>query len=303
MDSLDGHGRLTSSFFERNFFGIILVPLIAMVSITLLYPLLYALYTSFYKWNLFAAYLGKRFIGLAQYKKVFLDPAVTGAFLNTLLYMVLILPLQMVLGTWIAVLLEGLKKGRAFFQTIFLIPVVLPAVGVGIIFKIFLNTDMGLLPFFLKQLGFANFALLSDPFLAKLCIVGVHVWEATPSVAILVGAALRSLDRAPFESAIIDGANGWQVFRFITFPLIKPVIAVILLIGAMDVFRIFDVIFMLTGGGPSGSTESLFTYVVKYFSSFGEVGYSSAQAFVILAFIILMTVFISRALRPEEGTE
>ena len=224
---------LTSSFVERNFFVIILVPLIAVVSITLLYPLVYALYTSFYKWNLSAAYLGKRFIGLAQYKKVFVDPDLRAAFFNTLLYMVLILPLQMVLGIWIAVLLQGIRRGNRIFRTIFLIPVVLPPVGVGIIFKIFLNTDMGLLPFFLKHIGVTNYALLSDPFLAKLCVAMVNVWEAAPAVAILVGAGLASLDPAPFESAVIDGANAWQVFRLITFPLIRPVIAVVLLIGAI----------------------------------------------------------------------
>lgn len=286
-------------FAENKFYFLLLIPLLTLLSATLLYPLIYAFVTSFYKWNLARAFLGKKFVGFSQYIQIFEDEALIKALINTFFYMLVIVPLELILGTLIATLLQGKFLGKKIFQTILFLPVVLTPVGVGIIWKVLLNTDMGAIPYFLDVLGFKRYALLSDPLMAKFCIVVVDVWATTPFVFILVLAALSSLPQSPFEAGIIDGASKWQIFRYITFPLIKPVLSVVILIRAMDVFRIFDVIFILTGGGPVYKTESVFTHVIRYLSSYTEVGYSCAQAFFILVIIIVMSYIISKVLKSE----
>jgi multiple sugar transport system permease protein len=286
-------------FLEKHFFLILLIPLIVLLSITLLYPLIYAFITSFYKWNLHQPYIPKKFVGLSQYIQLFKDEYLLKALLNTVIYILAIIPLEMFLGILFALLLEGSFRGKNIFQMFLFVPVVLTPVGVGIIWKILLITDFGVIPYYLHRIGFPWWTLLSDPFFAKVCIIVVDAWANTPFVFIMILASLTSFDPSIKEAALMDGASKLQVFLYVTFPLIKPVIYVVILIRSMDVFRIFDTIYMLTSGGPVGRTESVGSFVIRYLFDYAEVGFSSAQAFFMLTITILMSLAISKAFKVQ----
>lgn len=291
--------KKTENFLERHILIILLVPLLATLCAVLLYPLGYSLVLSFCKWSIARPFLGKKFVGISQYLKAFRSGPFLISIVNTFIFTGAAVSIQLLLGIGIALLLHGDFKGRRVFQTILFIPVVLTPVGVGILWKILLNTDIGLIPYLLSRIGFHGISLLSNPLLAKLCIIMVDVWTETPFVFILVLASLKSLPLEPFEAAHIDGASPRQIFRYITLPLIKPVILVVLLIRVMDVFRIFDTIYILTGGGPGSATESVSTHTLRAMFQWFKTGYASALSFIILVIIMVISLALTRAFRVE----
>lgn len=291
--------KKTENFAEKHILIILLVPLLVTLCSVLLYPLGYSLVLSLCKWSIARPFLGKKFVGISQYIKAFKSGPFFIAIVNTFIFTGAAVSIQLVLGIGIALLLHGDFRGRGIFQTVLFIPVVLTPVGVGILWKILLSTDIGLLPYMLSRMGFREISLLSNPLLAKLCIIMVDIWTETPFVFIIVLASLESLPLEPFEAAHIDGASRWQIFRYITLPLIKPLILVVVLIRAMDVFRIFDTIYIMTGGGPGSATESVSTHTMRVMFQWFRTGYASALSFIILAIIVAMSLVLTKALRVE----
>ncbi|MCD6318546.1 sugar ABC transporter permease [Candidatus Aerophobetes bacterium] len=284
---------------ERHILIIFLIPLLLTLCAVLLYPLGYSLISSFYKWSIARPFMGKKFIGISQYVKAFKDELFISSVVNTFIFTGIAVSIELTLGIGIALLLAGDFKGKKIFQSVLFIPVVLTPVGVGILWKILLNTDMGLIPYLFSKIGFTGVSFLSNPILAKFAIIIVDVWETTPFVFIMILAALESLPPEPFEAAVIDGASRWQLLQHITFPLIKPIILVILLIRTMDIFRIFDTIYVMTGGGPGSATESVSTYTIRVMFEFFETGYASTLSFIILAIIIVMSLILTKIFKVE----
>lgn len=288
-----------SKWKEKNSAVLFMLPTLIVLSFVLLFPLLYSLVISLYQWSVARPFLGREFVFFQNYLIALKDPLFLKAIRNTFAFTFFAVTIEMVLGIAIALLLQGNFRGKTFFQTTLFLPVVLTPVGVGIIWRILLLTDVGLIPYLFELAGFEGFTFLSSPGLAMLAVIFVDVWQTTPFVFTLVSAGLASLPLEPYEAVKIDGATPLQSFFYITLPLLKPVIVVILLIRVMDALRVFDTIYILTGGGPGSATETVSTYIVRIAFQYFNTGYASALAYIVFIIIIAISYLIVKGFKVE----
>lgn len=278
--------RRSAIGYQTVFFAPAVVVLLAVY----IYPLVDAVRISFFQWSINRpAFI--RFIGIENYLTAATDLEFLRSILNTFTIGFSALAVQLVLGTGMAVLVAGSFRGKALFRSILFVPVVLSPVGIGAIWRILHNTDVGVVPYLISSLfNLQGFTILSNPHLARAAIVAADIWQATPFVFIMVLAALDSASVEQHEAALLDGATLWQTFAFVTLPLIKPVIVVVTLIRMMDVFQLFPKIFIMTGGEPGGATDVVSMYIVRYMLEFHRSGYSGALAVLTAAVVAVVTL-------------
>lgn len=280
-----------------------LAPMVAFLFVFELWPFLVMLDQSVHALSYTQPAMNGRFVGLDNYRKLVFDADFFQSVRLTLLFLLVALPLQFVLALGFSVLLSYHLRLKRYVLPLLLIPMILAPIVVGLTARLNLNPDFGLIGIILRDLGIAPTGVLSDGRSAFLTLVAVDVWQWTPFLVMVFVAAILSMPNEPFEAAEVEGANRWQVFRHITFPLLQPVIVVALLLRLTDSFKIFDQVFILTGGGPGASTElaTIFAYKVNFVS--WNLGYGSAVVAVlflisfILTFVLLklMTRFVREA--------
>jgi len=212
------------------------------LSITSLIPLSYSLGVSFTNLNLLRPGQPIQFVGLQNYSTGIRDGEFLTAAWNTILIVSVSLGLQLLIGLMLSLILSQERKGFRLWQTILLIPNIIAPVVVGVLWRLMFNPDYGIFKLGLAQIGIDK-PWLQNPIWAKFAVIIVETWTWTPFVMLTLIAGLKSLSDTPFEAARIDGASGLQIFRYITMPLLKPVIAVTLLLRLMDAFKMFDSIF------------------------------------------------------------
>ncbi len=264
-----------------------------------IYPMALGLKLSLYKWEL--ASIGHEvFVGFNNYLKIFHDSRLMESVQFTLLYAAVAVSVELVLGTLLAVVLNQPIKGMPFFSTILLAPIALAPVAVGIAWRFFMNTEYGTMSYLLQLSGIAKDQVwLAQVATAKWVLIGIDVWWATPFVMLVVLAGLKSLPQEPFEASVIDGASAWQTFWHLTLPMLKPVFLVVLVFRTMDALRVYDLVYVLTFGGPGASTSSLSFLIYRTGFKFYEMGYATAIGMLFLVFIILVTLGFVRLLRTE----
>jgi len=264
-------------------------PQVAAILAVVGIPVAYSLYLSFHRWKLTTFQAGVPFVGLDNYIQAVGDDGFWHSLELTIGFMVVALVVELVLGIGLAVLLEQVFRGRRAVLILLLLPMFVTNVVIGLIWRILLSYDFGLLNWLLSVLGLPKVAWLGDPGLALWSLVIVDVWNTTAFVALLVLAGLAAVPDEPRQAARVDGASAWQTFRLITLPLLKPVIFVAVVWRTIDLFRIFDVVYSLTGGGPYNATETISVYAYNQgFASF-NLGFASAISYLIilaLAFIL-----------------
>ncbi len=265
------------------------LPAIILVSIFLLYPIGFVLYISFHEWGI----LGKpEFVGFDNYVRIFKDKNFWTALGNTAYYLILAVPSQIGIGLLLAFLVN--KKNlfaRGVFRTIFFIPMSVSFVAAGIIFSWILTaTPMsGFLPNLINNLGL-QFPLwqTTDPGWAMVMIVLMNTWKSAGYCMVIYLAGLQSINNDYYEAAQIDGVkNDWQMFRFITWPLLAPTTFLLIVSTTIFTVRGFEPIFVMTQGGPAGATTTLVYYIFKKFPNL--MGVSSAAAIFLLLAIIMLT--------------
>jgi multiple sugar transport system permease protein len=222
---------------------------------------------------------------------------------HTLVFAVVALTLEFLLGLGLAVLLNKQIRGRSFFRAGLLVPMMLPTVVVGVIWRLMLNPNFGAVNGTLKGFGLNTAALTwtSSPRLAMFSIIAVDVWQWTPFMFLILLAGLQAIPQEPYEAALIDGSNAWQTFRHVTLPLLKPAILVALLLRTMDLLRVFDQVFILTEGGPGFATETLSLYIYRTAFRFSDFGYAAAMSFVLLLITNIISAFYIRILQAKES--
>ncbi|MBI3695359.1 MAG: sugar ABC transporter permease, partial [Acidobacteria bacterium] len=192
-------------------------------------------------------------------------------------------------------------RGRRVLRSILLIPMLLPPVVVAVIWRLILNPEFGVLNGTLRSLGFntAKLTWAASEKTAMLSVILVDVWQWTPFMFLLLLAGLQGLPVEPFEAAVVDGASGWQVFRRLTLPMLRPVIAIAVLLRGMDLLRVFDQIFILTQGGPGFATETVTLYIYRTAFRFYNFGYAAAMSFVLLVATTLIARAFLRVLKQQ----
>lgn len=277
--------------------------LLVMIGV-LIFPLIYSLNSSLFRWSIARPFLGNVFLGLGNYVDALSDPGFLRALANTVLFTLLAVTIEIVLGLGIAHLFIGSFAGKGFFETILFLPVVVTPVAVGVIWRILLQTDVGLVYYLLSLVTGKAVTILSNPVAAFAAIVLIDVWQTTPFSFVMLLAALESLPRDPYEAAYLDGANWHQRLRYLTLPLLKPVLMVVIAIRIMDALRIFDTIYILTGGGPGNATESVSTFAYRVAFQYFNTGYASALSYLTFLLTVLLTfgsllLFRSRHMRAS----
>lgn len=273
---------------ERYFPYLFFLPSVVFLVAIVIYPMLFAFDTSFRDWLMTNPEAGKTFVGLENYKMIMHDPRFWSDLGNTLYYTVLSVSASFSVGLGLALLMNGIVRGRSILRIIFLIPMVMTPIVVGFGFRFMFNYELGVLNYLLSVLGLPRKAFLGDPSLALNSIILVDIWQWTPFMVLVLLAGLESLPKEPFEAARIDGAPEWQVFRHITLPLMKPVILVALLIRTMDAMRDFDKIYVMTAGGPGIASETLSLYDWKVGFSWWRMGYASALGLLLLFLVTVV---------------
>lgn len=271
-----------------------LLPAVLVLVATSLYPLLYALGVSLTRWNLLSLWLPRTWVGLGNYVKVLQDPTFLTSLANTFLFIVASVGLEFLIGFGIALLVSGESRSLKIIRPVLLIPMMLPPVVVGVLWRMLWHTKYGLVNYALVRLGGTAVPWLASATHAKIAVVLSDVWEWTPFFILVLVAALQSLPQEPYEVAQIDGASRWQTFRYVTWPLLKPMVAIAVALRAMDAAKVFDLIYVLTQGGPGLSTEVTTLFIYKQGLKFFEVGYASAGAWVYLIFILTFSWLLLR---------
>ncbi len=260
-----------------------------------IYPLFYSLKVSFTKPS--GAFT------LTHYARLLEDAMFLAAAWQTLVYTAGALALEFALGLGLAVLIDSLPRGRRWLRTGLLAPMLLPPVVAAVIWRLIYNPQFGLINLSLRQLGLDTTPLTwtGGEGFAMISVILVDVWEWTPFLFLLLSAGLQAIPPEPIEAARLDGATRWQIFRDVTFPLLKPTILVAVLLRSMDLLRIFDQIFLLTQGGPGFATETLSLYIYRTAFRFANFGYAAAMSFAGLVFTTLLARGLMRLLRPRVG--
>ena len=238
---------------------------------------------------------------LGHFKRLVSDGFFRTAMVHTFVYAVVALTCEFLLGLGLALLLNQQIRGRGLFRASLLVPMMLPTVVVGVVWRLMLNPNFGAINGTLKQAGINTESLTwtASPRLAFLAVVAVDVWQWTPFVFLVLLAGLQAIPQEPYEAALIDGSSRWQTFRHVTLPLLKPAILIVLLLRTMDLLRVFDQIFILTEGGPGFATEMISLYIYRTAFRFFDFGYAAAMSFVLLAVTNVVSVVYMKVLQDE----
>jgi len=281
----------------------VLPAVVILLSISI-FPLIYELVLAFTSWELTTSFPPK-FVGLKNFSTLlFKDERFWSAMRVTGILMSLGVTIQLVIGVVLALLLNRIKKTRSFFVSLFMIPVMIAPVVAGFQFRMIYHDQFGPLNYIIQLLTFGKWrgmAWIADPKVALFAILFTDVWQWTPFLLLIVLAGLQSIPMELFEAAEVDGANKWNIFWRITSPLLLPFIVIGILIRTMDSFKLFDIVYLVTGGGPGNVTETISFYTYLQGFRFFSVGYTAAMAFIQLIIIILIAQLFLKFQKRVQG--
>ena len=282
---------------ERRFALALLAPALLLLLLITTAPLVYLLWASVQRLDMSMPWMSG-FAGLGNYAKMGGDPRFWNSLLLTVVYTGSTVVLQVLVGLALALLVLQIPKGQAAFRIAAILPIVLAPVVVGLFWRtLVLAPDFGLVDLVTRSLGLGSHNWLGDPQLALISVIAIHTWQWTPFAFLVLLATLATLPPDVFEAARLDRAGAWQRFRYITLPLIRPAIVMVIILRTMTALSAFAAIFAATGGGPGSSTEILNLYA--YRTSFTElnIGYGASLATVLLAITLAVSYLLFRRRR------
>lgn len=267
-----------------------------------LLPSVLGIFYSFTDWNSYTTELN--WIGLDNFATILSSGSnylrVIG---NTIMFTLATIILKTIIALGLALLLtEGIRRASSLYRVLFYLPAVLPIIVVSLIFRSILNPADGLLNETLRAVGLDAFALkwLTDPFIAMWSVIAVDVWRGVGYIMVILIAGLLAIPRDYYEAASIDGASPWSKFRHITLPLLTPVLAVVTVLNLLYGLKVFDIVFVLTRGGPGRATDTVYTMVFEDFSK-GRWGVATALSTLLLVVMVVLAYAVIRVLHREEN--
>ncbi len=262
-----------------------LAPTVVVLAAVVAFPLIYSLVASFYAYT-FVTPGFHLFVGFQNYLNALSDSYFWNSLIVTISFVIAVVSIEFTLGFIIALMLNRDIKFKGIYYTILTIPMLLSPVAVGLVWKMLLHPDLGIMNYFLSLFGIGSINWLGSPKGAFWSILFVDIWQQISFMILLLLAGLVSLPKEPYEAATIDGASEWQRLLFITIPLMKPVIIVTILIRTIFAFRTYDLIYVMTRGGPGVSTEVLSYFI--YRKTFMGLNFAEASA---TSYVLLIVVF------------
>ncbi|MBA8837791.1 carbohydrate ABC transporter permease [Ochrobactrum sp. RH2CCR150] len=281
-------GKAGKSHLKPSYWPFVL-PALITVGAVIVFPWLFTLWMSANQWQLGG---GISFVGFDNYIRLAGDARFWDSMWHTAVYTVLSVVAPMVLGTIAALIFDSKLPMRGLLRGIFVMPMMATPVAVALVWTMMYHPQLGVLNYVLSLVGIGPQEWIFNQNTVIPSLVAVETWQWTPLVMLIVLGGLASMPRDPFESAEIDGANGWQKFRYITLPMILPFIMVAVIIRSIDALKSFDIIFAMTQGGPGTASETINIYLYNVAFSYYDIGYASAIAVVFFIVIIAMSMIL-----------
>lgn len=301
--SAEPERRYTDERISARWFPLfMLLPAILFILVILLFPLIYSLYVSFTPYELLRPNSLKFELAraLRNYQKLFADATFWKAVGNTIVFLFLSINLSYVIALGLSQLLARVTRGQGIMRTLLMVPMMFAPILVGFQFRWFFNANVGLVNSLLYSLGLmqerGQIAWLVDEPLGMFSIIVASIWMNLPVLTIILLAGTLSLPRETFEAADVDGASSWQQFRYITFPLLAPFSYIALTILSLDISRAFDIVRIMTDGGPAHRTELIWTYVTRLAIENTKFGLGSAMSWVTVILAVAFTLYFFRQL-------
>jgi multiple sugar transport system permease protein len=279
-------------FMDRHQPLVFPAPAVMVLFLIVVLPIAFNLYLAFTKWTVG---LGQpRFIGLENFIDLLSDERVQNGIKVMIYFSGLSLSLELALGLLIAVYFNREFRGSEAVQAIYILPFAATPVAVALIWRIMLNPEIGVLNYFFRSVGLSGSLWVSSPKTVIPALVLVDVWKWTPMITLIVLAGLKSLPHDPYEAARVDGASALQIFRYLTLPLIRPVLIAALMLRSLDNLKEFDMIYTITQGGPGIASETLYLYSYNVGFGFFKAGYGSALMVVVFLIVLVFNVVMNR---------
>ena len=287
-------------FERRRAAWILIAPAVLVLLALNVFPILYAAYISLHHWSL-ARPQPPRWAGGFNYEELVADERFRNAVLVSLEFIVLAVGIELLLGFALAFVFNAKLRGLAMLRKLALLPSLAMPLVVGLVWFYMFNENFGVTNWFWTLLGGSRIPFLTDDVLALLSIVVADVWQWTPFVMLVLFAALQALPEYVYEAARVDGLNARQIFFWVTVPLLRPAILIVLIIRGVDALRSVELVFMMTKGGPAGYTEVLpwYLYTTGFLSL--DLGYAAAMAVLMLALITVLSQLFVRQLERREA--
>jgi multiple sugar transport system permease protein len=273
-------------------------PAVLVMAAACLYPVISAFQLGFYDWSMGTPWSSAKWVGFDSFISAFSNPRVWSSLWTTLQFAAIAVTAEMVLGIALALALEHPVRGMSIFRTLFILPMMIAPIAVGLAWRYMFDAQFGLINAVLALFGVAAKGWLSDPSLAFAAIVVADIWQWTPFVFIMMVAALANIDGAVMEATRIDGANLWQATFLVKLPMVMHVIAITLMMRLIDAFRVLEVIYVLTFGGPGDSTEILALHIYKTAFVGQQLGVASAISVLLLIVVALLSLAALRLSNP-----
>jgi ABC-type sugar transport system permease subunit len=281
----------------------LVLPALSVIALIAIFPLVWTVWESLHLHELRMPWLGKPFVGLANYVEIVKQPRFWASLGHTAFFTVVSIFLELVIGLFLALAMNRAFRGRGFVRAAVLVPWAIPTVVAALLWRFIFESQGGIANALLVDVGF-----LDQPIVwfirastAWVPVILADVWKTTPFVALLLLAGLQNIDLSLYEAAAVDGANAWWQLRHITLPLLKPAILVTLIFRTLDGFRVFDLIYVLTGGGPGTSTEPVALYTFNALLQNLRFGYGSALSVVIFVITFSIALLYMKALKIRLG--
>jgi multiple sugar transport system permease protein len=284
---------------QRRTALLLISPAVIVLLAINLFPIVYAVYISFHHWTL-ARPQPPRFAGWFNYEEALIDDRFVNAVWVSLSFVMLAVAVEFVLGFLLAFVFHARLRGLATLRKISMLPVMVMPLVVGLVWFYMFNENFGVVNWLVTLFGGPRLPFLTHDTLALWSLVIADVWQWTPFVMLVLFAALQSLPEYVYEAARMDGLSGWQIFWRITMPLLRPAIWVVLILRVVDAFRMVELVFMMTKGGPAGYTEVLpwYLYTTGFLSL--DLGYAAAMAVLMLILVTILSQLFVRRLAYRE---
>lgn len=287
------------SFKELPIALLFLLPTVIILGTFNFYPALYSLYLSFFEWN--GVSPTKDAVGWQNYARLLASGEFWNSLRVTVLYAGGMTGVALALGMFTAVLLNQPIRGQAVYRALYFLPVITPTVAAGVVWKYLFDSSQGVVNRSLAGISIEGPAWLSDPSWALVAVVIVGIWKRVGFNMVVYLAALQGIPRSYYEASRLDGANAWQTFRFITLPLLGPSTFFLSITALIDAFQVFDLVYVMTAGGPLGSTDVIGFYLYRYGFRYYELGFASAIAYVMFVLIFIVTLVQFRLSRGSSA--
>lgn len=288
---------------ERRAGWMLVAPALATILLVALFPLAWTLWESLHQHDLRMPWLGRPFVGLGNYLAIGRDARFWGALGHTAFFAAVTVSMELVLGLGLALAMNRALRLRGLLRATVLIPWSIPTVIAALLWRFIFDSQAGIANIVLVDAGILEHPIVwfVNAATAWVPVILADVWKTTPFVALLLLAGLQSIDGELYEAASTDGASAWWQLRHITIPLLKPAILVALIFRTLDAFRVFDLIYVLTGGGPGTSTEPVALYTFNALLQNLEFGYGAALSVIVFLITFGLALLYMRGLGLELG--